>query len=89
MDDFIEDDEHEDEYRSEPSYRDEIWKMFNRGRGRQDFVDEDSDDDMEATGADILAEEMRSAKQARREDLEEEARLQKLAAEKASRKSRK
>lgn len=84
MDDFIDNDEEE-----EPSYRDEIWKMFNRGRSRSDFVDEFSDDDMEATGADVFAEEMRSARQARREDQEEEARLQRLAAEKAQRKARK
>ncbi|PRT53217.1 hypothetical protein B9G98_00837 [Wickerhamiella sorbophila] len=85
MDDFIDDDEEEEE----PSYRDEIWKLFNRGRSRSDFVDDYSDDDMEATSADVLAEEMKSARQARREDQEEEARLQRLAAEKARKKAQK
>ncbi|KAK0536402.1 hypothetical protein OC842_001986 [Tilletia horrida] len=71
-------------------YRDEIWRIM--GRDRRAYVDmDDSDDDMEATAADIAREEFRSTRIAKKEDEQEQAaeeqhardkavRLQKLAA---------
>lgn len=56
---------------------DEIWGIFNTAPKRADYGN-DSDDDMVATGTDILEEERRSASQARREDALEERRLQEL-----------
>ncbi|KAE8216626.1 hypothetical protein CF327_g233 [Tilletia walkeri] len=79
----------------EPDYRDEIWRIM--GRNRQNYVDmEDSDDDMEATAADIAREETRSARIAKKEDelaqqaedahaKEKAARLRMLAKKRASR----
>lgn len=63
--------------------RDEIWAMFNKGKKRSyyDRYDDYDSDDMEATGAEILAEEMRSKRTAEIEDRrerEEEQRLQEL-----------
>lgn len=95
-DNFIVDDEEEDRRsgyrggRREDEYgydRDEIWSMFNRGKRRSDYVDDYEDlSDMEATGADVLMEEQRSARRAREEDDEEERELKKHAMEKAKRK---
>lgn len=80
---FIVSDEEEADYHNThaPDYdRDEIWAIFNKGKKRSyyDRYDEDSADDMEATGAEILEEEMRSKRNAELEDrreLEEEQRL--------------
>lgn len=63
--------------------RDEIWAMFNRGKKRADYerYDDYDSDDMEATGAEILDEEMRSKRRAELEDrreMEEELRLKAL-----------
>lgn len=73
---------------ADPGYdRDEIWSMFNRGKRRVDYIeDEDDLSDMEATGADLFKEELRSSRVARQEDDAEERRLKKLAMEKAKRK---
>lgn len=70
-----------------PDYdRDEIWSMFNRGRKRT-YYDNDSDsDDMEATGAEILAEEARSKRNALEEDKWEQEEEKRLAALKRARK---
>lgn len=69
MDSFIESE-------NEGYDRDEIWAMFNKGRKRE-YYDED-DSDMEATGAEVLEEERISGRSAieedRREQLEEERR---------------
>lgn len=83
-DSFIASDE-EEMYGNEadPGYdRDEIWALFNRGKKRSHFenndLDYDSAEDMEATGSEVLREEMRSRKNAELEDqkeLEEEKRL--------------
>lgn len=77
--DFIVDDEEEEEDVAaveDVGYdRDEIWKMFNKGRTRRDFDDVDDDDDdlydMEADGDEILREEERAAKRARLEEKKE------------------
>lgn len=79
MDSFIESDDDESDHAKRDYDRDEIWSIFNRGRKRSYYnhADEDSDD-MEATGAEILEEEMRSKRNALEEDrreMEEEARL--------------
>ena len=55
---------------------------------RYRYADEYSDSDMEATGGDILEEERASYHKARREDVEEERRLEELARLKQMRKSR-
>lgn len=101
MDDFIVDDEDDDFIEDDRGYsrsrgrsrdeygydRDEIWSMFNRGKRRSDYVDDYEDfSDMEATGADVLMEEQRSARQAREEDEAEERELKRRALEKARRK---
>ncbi|CAH6718395.1 protein Spt2p [[Candida] jaroonii] len=77
MDSFIASDE--EDYQKDVGYdRDEIWKMFNKGKSRSDFRYDDYDsDDMEATGAEIFDEELRSKRRAELEDrreLEEEQR---------------
>lgn len=59
------------------SLSEEIWGLFNRAPKRN-FDINDSEDDMVATGADILEEETRSASQARIEDAMEERRLKEL-----------
>lgn len=88
LDDFIEDDEEQVVDSSHPAYdRDEIWKLFNRGRSRTYYEnDYDDDSDMEATGTQVLEEESRSALYGKREDQEEEKRLERLAEEKKRRK---
>jgi protein SPT2 len=87
LDDFIEDDLEQDV--NEDYDRDEIWKMFNRGRSRAYYEkDYDDDSDMEATGSQVFQEENRSAFYGRREDDEEEKRLETLA-DKKRRKLRK
>lgn len=73
----------DEEERNQDYDRDEIWAMFNRGKKRADYerYDDYESDDMEATGAEILAEEMRSKRTAELEDrreMEEELRLQAL-----------
>lgn len=83
LDSFIASDEEEDAYQQDDFDRDEIWAMFNRGKSRshyQQYDDYDSDD-MEATGAEIFAEENRSKRRAEIEDrkeLEEEQRRAEL-----------
>lgn len=83
LDDFIvddEEDEQDDLSKNESSnYHDEIWSIFNRGKKRPVYFDDDSDSDMEARGSEIMAEEVRSSRAARKEDEEEERRLQQLA----------
>lgn len=83
--DFIVDDE--DEEQEEEDYdRDEIWKMFNRGKSRSDYVNYDDDlSDMEATGSEVLNEEMRSAKRARLEERAEAERERRRIEEKRRR----
>lgn len=54
---------------------------------RYAYRDDYSDSDMDATGGDVLEEESRSAARARREDLEEERRLEELARRKRLRRS--
>lgn len=101
LDDFIEDDEDEEEmndrYRSsrkeDAGYdRDEIWAMFNKGRGRShyrdDYDDYEDEDDMEANEMEILEEEEYATKMARLEDKKEEAWLKKHEAEKKKLKKR-
>lgn len=99
LDDFIVDDEEDDYGRDNRSRRyededegydrDEIWKMFNRGKRRADFViDNDDDSDMEATGAELFREEQRSLRVAREEDEAEERELKRRAEEKKRRKLR-
>ncbi|CCH46228.1 hypothetical protein BN7_5819 [Wickerhamomyces ciferrii] len=85
--DFIEDDEEIEEEEEDVGYdRDEIWKMFNRGKSRSDFIDQDDDlSDMEATGSEVLNEEMRSAKRARLEEKEEAERERRRIEEKRRR----
>lgn len=48
-------------YGLEPSTRDEIWQLMGRNRNRDVMRDEESDDDMEASGADVLREEQRAS----------------------------
>ena len=81
---FIVSDEEEADYGNSNAHyydRDEIWAIFNRGKKRSyydRYDNEDSGDDMEATGAEIWEEEMRSKRNAELEDrreLEEEKRL--------------
>lgn len=88
LDDFIEDDKEEDTL-NEDYDRDEIWRMFNRGRSRSYYEDrcdeEEEDSDMEASSAQVLQEETRSAFHGRREDDEEERRLKTLADKKKKR----
>lgn len=83
--DFIVDDEEEQE--EEGDYdRDEIWKMFNRGKSRSDYVDYDDDlSDMEATGSEVLNEELRSAKRAKLEERAEAERERRRVEEKRRR----
>lgn len=95
-----EDEEDDDDYYSrgrsrgrgsraaDPGYdREEIWSLFSRGKRRADYIDDEDDlSDMEATGADLLQEEMRSSRVARQEDEAEERELKRLAAEKARKK---
>lgn len=84
-DDWIVSDEEEQSHIQDAGYdRDEIWAMFNKGKKRSyydRYNDYDSEDDMEATGAEILEEEMRSRRRAEMEDrkeMEEEKRLAEL-----------
>lgn len=71
--------------------RDEIWAMFNKGKKRKyyEYNDyEDDDYDMEATGADVLEEELRSRLDAEREDRREMEQEKQRALEKQKRKMR-
>lgn len=87
---FIASDEEEQVSHSQDYDRDEIWSMFNKGRKRlyYDRYDDEDSDDMEATGAEILEEEMRSKRRAVEEDKRELAEEQRLAALKQARKKR-
>lgn len=70
MEDFVVSDE--ERKRTEEYDRDEIWAIFNKGKKRSYYnYDDDSADDMEATGAEILEEEMRSKRRAELEDRKE------------------
>lgn len=98
-DDFVVDDEDEDNgyckrsSKKRPHSRDagydreEIWRIMGRGKSRDSYYNNYEDDlsDMEATGADILEEEDRSAKRARMEDIKEQERERRLAEEKRRR----
>lgn len=85
LDDFIVSDDDEDVNGGSHKVGSEIWSLFNR-RPKHSYYDEyDSADEMEATGWDIFDEERRSAAQARREDIEEERRLEALAKNKKMR----
>ncbi|KAI8098050.1 SPT2 chromatin protein-domain-containing protein [Gilbertella persicaria] len=82
---FIVDDEDEDEgygYNRNPrrsSYSEEISKIFRYDRNRYANEPVWSDDDMEANASDVLREEKRSERIARREDLiEEQKELERL-----------
>jgi protein SPT2 len=55
--------------------RDEIWSIFGRKRPAA-YFDDDEDSDMEAGADEVLREEMRTAKEAKREDAEEERKLE-------------
>lgn len=66
--------------------RDEIWSMFNRGRKRTYYTGDSDSDDMEATGAEILAEEARSKRDALQEDRREQEEEERLASLKRARK---
>ena len=77
LDDFIVDDEEDEE--QQPGYG-------NPGRYRYDSYEEESD--MEAGISDIEDEEQRALRQARREDLEQEAMEKRLKAEKEERRRR-
>lgn len=90
-DSFIasDDEEEEEASRGHVDYdRDEIWAIFNRGKKRSHFENNgyDSADDMEATGAEILEEEMRSKRRAELEDKREWEEEQRRAAAKRARK---
>ncbi|KAK9237313.1 SPT2 chromatin protein-domain-containing protein [Lipomyces kononenkoae] len=101
LDDFIVSDEEEDEEEDDvsttmsrrggksrgPGYdREEIWNLFRRGGRSSNFGYDDDDDNMEASGFDVLREEITSTAHARKEDemMEEEER--RLAEEKKRRK---
>lgn len=84
-DSFIASDDDE-EHAAADYDRDEIWAIFNRGKKRQRFEDDYDSDDMEATGAEILEEEMRSRRRAELEDRREWEEEQRRAAEKRKRK---
>lgn len=86
--DFVEDDEeYDDQIEEDVGYdRDEIWKMFSRGKSRRDYYDEDDDlSDMEATGSEVMNEEMRSAKRAKLEEKAEQERERRRLEEKKKR----
>lgn len=82
------DDEEEIEQEVERGYnRDEIWAIFNRGKKRSHYEADDYDsDDMEATGAEILEEELRSKRRAELEDKKEWEEEQRRIAAKRARK---
>lgn len=91
MDSFLASDEEEDELRAGDYDRDEIWAMFNKGKKRSyyDKYDDYDSDDMEATGAEIFDEELRSKRSALQEDKREMMEEQRLAELKRKRKQRK
>ncbi|GME66889.1 unnamed protein product [[Candida] boidinii] len=67
--------------------RDEIWSMFTNRPDRKrnyDYYDDD-EDDMEATGSEILEEEEMAARQARLDDIREQKLLEQRALEKQRR----
>ncbi|KAG1466705.1 hypothetical protein G6F56_004635 [Rhizopus delemar] len=82
LDSFIVDDEDEDDYYRGPrknSYSDEISKIFRYDRSKYSNEPIYSDDDMEANAGDVLREEKRSERLAKREDLiEEQKELERL-----------
>ncbi|KAK9491591.1 SPT2 chromatin protein-domain-containing protein [Lipomyces doorenjongii] len=94
LDDFVVSDEEEEDDGSSfpkrtaekargPGYdREEIWNLFRRGGRSRNYDYEDDDDNMEASGLDILREELRSTAQARKEDELMEAEERRLAEEK-------
>mgnify|MGYP003362970236 CR=1 FL=1 len=102
LDDFIVDDENDDRTAKELRHRaavkrdgydrDEIWSIFNRGKKRRraygydDYDDDGDDDNMEATGAEVLDEEERTLRQAKLDDKREAALLEKHKLEKLRRK---
>ncbi|KAI5952806.1 hypothetical protein KGF54_003673 [Candida jiufengensis] len=88
LDDFLVSDEEIIEEDDEEGYdREQIWAMFNKGKKRgYATYDDYSDDDMEATGADILEEEFRSKMDAEREDRREAENEKRRALEKQKRK---
>lgn len=71
LDDFVVSDEEEEAQAPQDYDRDEIWAIFNKGRKRTYHDYDDDSDDMEATGADIFEEEMRSRRVAELEDRRE------------------
>ncbi|KAI9265972.1 SPT2 chromatin protein-domain-containing protein [Sporodiniella umbellata] len=82
LDSFIVDDEEEDDYYRGPrknSYSDVIGKIFRYDRNKYSNEPIYSDDDMEADARDVLKEEKRSERLAKREDLiEEQKELERL-----------
>ncbi|KAK9322713.1 SPT2 chromatin protein-domain-containing protein [Lipomyces orientalis] len=99
LDDFIvSDDEEEGEsygvsrragQASGPGYdREEIWNLFRRGGRSRNYDYEDDDDNMEATGFDVLREEMKSTAHARKEDEMMDAEERRLAEMKKKRRKR-
>lgn len=90
LDSFIASDEEEQESYGGDYDRDEIWSIFNRGRKREYYnrYDDEDSDDMEATGAEILEEELLSKRRAVAEDMREMKEEQRLAALKQQRKQK-
>ncbi|CEG65292.1 hypothetical protein RMATCC62417_02098 [Rhizopus microsporus] len=81
LDSFIVDDDEEEDpyYKRKNSYSDEISKIFRYDRSRYANEPVFSDDDMEANASEVLREEKRSERIARREDLiEEQKELERL-----------
>ncbi|KAI8880832.1 SPT2-domain-containing protein [Backusella circina FSU 941] len=72
MDDFVVDDEEDYDIHSRNGYSDEISKIFRYDKNRYANEPVYSDEDMEANASDVLREEKRSERIARREDLIEE-----------------
>ncbi|VEU24371.1 DEKNAAC105635 [Brettanomyces naardenensis] len=68
--------------------RDEIWSIFSRGKKRDQYRDELDDDDMEATGAEVLQEEEMALRQAKLDDLREAKLLERRKIEKLKKKKR-
>ncbi|KAI5960941.1 uncharacterized protein KGF55_004208 [Candida pseudojiufengensis] len=86
MDDFLASDD--EVINNDDGYdREQIWAMFNKGKKRSYHpYDDYSDEDMEATGADILEEEFKSKLDAEREDRKEAEAEKRRALEKLKRK---
>lgn len=76
LDDFVVSEDDAETGRDPHDLGGDIWSLYNR-RPKGSYQDEyDSADEMEATGCDIFDEERRCAAQARREDVEEERKLE-------------